>query len=117
MVKASSPKQGDIILLSFNPQTGHEQQGRRPAFVVSNDSFHNLTTSLAMVCPITSVNRGFPLHVPLDHRTKTRGVIMCEQAQSLDLSARKAVFLEKAPQEITEEVIDILIGSVELLLP
>jgi len=32
-------KQGDIIWLDFDPQTGHEQRGRRPALVVSNESF------------------------------------------------------------------------------
>lgn len=105
-------EQGDIILLEFDPQKGHEQKGKRPAFVVSNNTF-NQFTQMAIVCPITSTDRGFPLHVSLDKRTKTSGVIMCEQAKSLDISARKANFLEKAPQDILEEVIDILIGFVE----
>lgn len=103
------PEQGDIILLEFDPQAGHEQKGRRPAFVVSNNTF-NQFTNLAIVCPITNSNRGFPLHVPLDERTKTTGVIMCEQAKSLDISARNASFLEKAPKDILEEMADILIS-------
>lgn len=112
MVGQYVPQQGDIAFLDFNPQTGHEQEGRRPAFVVSNSTFHRLT-NLAIVCPITGTDRGFPLHVPLDHRTGTKGVIMCEQAKSLDLSARNAVFAENAPPDIIAEVVDILIGSVE----
>jgi mRNA interferase MazF len=112
MVTPYVPVQGDIIALDFNPQMGHEQKGRRPAFVASNNTFHKLT-NLAIVCPITNTDKGFPLHVPLDQRTKTSGVIMCEQAKSLDLSARKATFVENVPRDITEEVIDILIGSVE----
>ena len=37
------PKQGDIIMMNFNPQAGHEQGGRRPALVISNASFHHYT--------------------------------------------------------------------------
>ena len=59
------PAQGDIILLHFNPQAGHEQRGQRPALVVSNDVF-NRFTKIAMVCPITNTDKGFPLHVRLD---------------------------------------------------
>ncbi len=107
------PEQGDIILLEFNPQAGHEQKGRRPAFVTSNNTF-NRFTGIAMVCPVTKTERKFPLHVSLDNRTKTSGVIMCEQVKSLDISARRAVFLEKAPRDILEEVVDILVGFVEI---
>jgi mRNA interferase MazF len=107
------PEQGDIIFLEFDPQAGHEQKGRRPAFVMSNNTF-NQFTKIAIVCPITNTNRRFPLHVPLDERTKTTGVIMCEQAKSLDITARNASFFEKAPKDILEEVVDILIGFVEL---
>ncbi len=107
------PEQGDIIFLEFDPQAGHEQKGRRPAFVVSNNTF-NQFTKIAIVCPITNTNRRFPLHVPLDERTKTTGVIMCEQAKSLDIAARNASFLEKAPKDILEEVVDILIGFVDM---
>jgi len=107
------PGQGDIILLEFDPQADREQKGRRPAFVVSNNTFNNFT-KIAIVCPITNTDREFPLHVPLDERTKTTGVIMCEQAKSLDISARNALFIEKAPGDILDEVVDILIGFVEI---
>ncbi len=106
------PEQGDIIFLEFDPQIGREQKGRRPAFVVSNNTF-NQFTKLAIVCPITNTDRGFPLHVSLDKRTKTTGVIMCDKAKSLDVSARGIVFVEKVPEDIVKEVIDILIASVE----
>lgn len=106
------PEQGDIILIDFNPQAGHEQQGRRPAYVISNYTF-NKFTKMAIVCPITNTNRNFPLHVPLDERTKTTGVIMCEQAKSLDFVARRCSFLEKSPQDILDEVKDIFAGFIE----
>ena len=107
------PEQGDIILLEFNSQAGHEQKGRRPAVVVSNNTF-NRFTRIAIVCPVTKTDRKFPLHVSLDNRTKTSGVILCEQVKSLDISARGAVFLEKTPRDILEEIIDILFGFVEI---
>lgn len=107
------PEQGDIIFLEFDPQAGHEQKGRRPAFVVSNNIF-NQFTRIAIVCPITNTDNGFPLHVALDERTKTIGFIMCEQVKSLDILARNASFLEKAPKDIIEEVSDILVSFVEL---
>lgn len=107
------PEQGDIITLEFDPQAGHEQRGKRPAIVVSNNTYNNFT-KMAMVCPITNTNRSFPLHIALDSRTTTTGVIMCEQVKALDISARNALFKEKSPQDIIEEVVDIIYGFVEL---
>ena len=106
------PEPGDIISLEFDGQTGHEQRGRRPALVVSNHLFNRIT-NLALVCPITRTSRDFPLHVSLDERTMSAGVIMCEQVKSLDISARNAVFQEKVPKDILAEVVDIIIGFVE----
>jgi mRNA interferase MazF len=69
---------------------------------------------MAIVCPITNTNRGFPLHVPLDNRSTITGVIMCEQVKTLDISARSAVFKEMAPLDIIEEVVDKISGFIEL---
>ena len=108
------PEQGDIVLLNFDPQTGHEQKGRRPALVISNLEY-NLFTKAAIVCPIANTNRGIPIQCPLDDRTKTPGVIMCEQLKALDIVKRNAQFLEKLPKDLLEEVIDIVSGFVEIL--
>jgi len=105
-------EQGDIVYLSFDPQAGHEQRGMRPAVIVSTLTF-NKFTRLALVCPITSTNRAFPLHVALDSRTTTSGVIMCEQVKSLDVIARNATFFERVPQDILREVVDIIVSFVE----
>ncbi|MBA1334134.1 MAG: Programmed cell death toxin MazF [Firmicutes bacterium] len=107
------PEQGDIVFLEFDPQAGHEQKGKRPALVVSNTTY-NRFTNIAVVCPITNTHRNFPLHVELDERTRTTGVIMCEQVKALDIHARNVSFHEKAPKDIVEEVADILIGFVEI---
>ena len=106
-------EQGDIVYLDFDPQAGHEQRGRRPALVVSNDLF-NRVGGLTMVCPITHTDRGYPFHLRLDGRTKTDGVILCDQARMLDLTSRKATFTAKAPEDITAEAVDIIIGFLEM---
>ena len=106
-------EQGDIVYLDLDPQAGHEQRGRRPALVVSNNLF-NRVNSLTMVCPITHTDRGSPFHIRLDGRTKTVGVIMCDQARMLDLSSRRASFEEKAPADILAEAVDIISGIIEM---
>ena len=106
------PAQGDIVMLNFNPQAGHEQAGRRPALVVSNQSFHRYT-GLAIFCPITNQIKNYPLHVRLDARTKTTGEILCEHIKSLDYNARKIAFVEKLPDDLLEEVLDRVSMSLE----
>ena len=106
------PKQGDIITLNLDSQAGHEQKGRRPAIIISNESFHR-RTRLAMVCPITNTISGFPTHIGLDARTSTTGEIMCEQSKCLDIIARKAKYRESVPEDIVEEAIDLICSFVE----
>lgn len=106
-------EQGDIIYMDFDPQSGHEQKGRRPALVVSNNLFNRIS-SLTMVCPITHTDRGHPLHVRLDSRTKTDGVILCDQVRMLDTASRRASYEEKAPADIVAEVVDIIAGIIEI---
>ena len=104
--------QGDIIKVSFNPQKGHEQAGFRPAVVVSND-FFNQKTNLAIVCPITNTNNRFPLHIPLDYRVKTTGVVLCEHIKSLDLNARSYSVIERMPDDLLKIIIDIIFAEIE----
>ncbi|MCI6015223.1 type II toxin-antitoxin system PemK/MazF family toxin [Dysosmobacter sp.] len=105
-------EQGDIVYMDFDPQTGHEQRGRRPALVVSSNLF-NRVNSLTMVCPITHTDRGSPFHIRLDDRTETDGVVMCDQVRMLDLNSRRAAFEEKAPDDVLAEAVDIIRGIIE----
>ncbi len=105
-------KQGTIIKINFNPQAGHEQAGYRPAVVISNDIFND-KTKLSIVCPITNTNNHFPLHIPLDNRTKTTGVILCEHIKALDLNSRTYQVIEDLPKDILENVIDIVYSEIE----
>jgi mRNA interferase MazF len=102
-------KQGDIILMDFNPQQGHEQDGRRPAIVLSNNIL-NEHSSLVLVCPITTRNKSHPFHIELDDTTKTTGVILCDQAKMLDVGARNARFLEECPEYIWKEAKELIIS-------
>jgi mRNA interferase MazF len=109
-------KQGDIIWLEFSPQAGHEQKGWRPALVLSNDSL-NKYSIFALACPITNTDKKHPFHVKLDDRTKTTGVILCDQARMSDINARRYEFIEKIPNDILLEVLDILKGFIEVDKP
>jgi len=104
---AYSPRQGDIIAITFDPQSGHEQKGRRPAFVVSKDLF-NRSTGLAIVCPITNTERGFPFHIPVPKDSKLSGFIMVEQVKSVDFRSRHAKRIEHGSDELLTEVLSIL---------
>ena len=103
---------GDIIKFDFSPQSGHEQAGYRPAVVISND-FFNSKTNLSIVCPITNTNKPFPLHVMLDTRTKTTGVVLCEHIKAVDLESRKFTFVEKIPDDLLDRIIAITFSQIE----
>ncbi|NLW04115.1 MAG: mRNA-degrading endonuclease [Pseudomonadaceae bacterium] len=84
---SSAPNVGDIVLLDFNPQAGHEQAGKRPALVLTNRLF-NQKTGFAWLCPITNQAKGYPFEVAVDGSKKTTGVILVDQLKSLDWKAR-----------------------------
>ncbi|MCY3020737.1 MAG: type II toxin-antitoxin system PemK/MazF family toxin [Planctomycetota bacterium] len=101
------PGKGDFVALSFDPQSGHEQKGRRPALVVSNDLF-NQRTGMAMVCPITNTDRRFPFHVPIPPGLAVAGFVMVEQVKSVDFRSRQVTRIGIAPPRILDEVLAIL---------
>lgn len=113
MVKQYIPQKGDLVILTFDPQAGHEheipqergQKGRRPALIISNEAF-NKALGLAIACPITNTNRDFPFHVKLDAKNLT-GFIMTEQIKSIDYNARKIQFVEKVDAHILNQVLGI----------
>ena len=101
------PHKGDFVVLTFDPQSGHEQKGRRAAIVISNTLF-NQHTGLTIVCPITNTNRDFPFHVEVPKAASLSGFIMVEQVKSVDFKQRKIKFIEKAPLKTIDEVLGIL---------
>jgi mRNA interferase MazF len=101
------PRKGDLIALTFDPQSGHKQRGRRPAVVVSNDLF-NRHTGLCIACPITNTRRDYPFHVSIPIGEGVTGFVMVEQVRSIDFRARKAKRLGKASAGMLDEVLSIL---------
>ena len=104
---AAPPRKGDFIALTFDPQAGHEQRGRRPALVVSNDLF-NAHTGLCLVCPVTSTRRDYPFHVEIPPGVGVEGFVMVEQVKSLDFRARKARRIACASTTVMDEVLSLL---------
>ena len=91
-----------MVWLEFTPQAGHEQAGRRPALVLSQQNY-NERSSLALFCPITSKVRGYPFEVPLPASGSIKGVVLADQIRSQDWRARHARFaVRAAPQTMAE---------------
>ena len=105
------PQKGDLVILTFDPQSGHEQKGRRPALVISNHLF-NKHTGLAIVCPITNTRRNIPFHVPIQPQASLTGFIMVEQVKSVDFASRKIKFVERAQPGTLLNVLGILDAAV-----
>jgi len=106
-VPSYTPRKGDFVALTFDPQSGHEQKGRRPALVVSNDLF-NERTGLALVCPITKTDRRIPFHIPVPRESVLTGFVMVDQVKSVDFAARRAKFIERAPAALLAEALAVL---------
>lgn len=98
------PRKGDFVAVTFDPQAGHEQHGRRPALIVSNDLF-NRHTGLCIACPITNTRRDYPFHVAIPDGEAVTGAVMVEQVKSLDYHARVVKRIGTAPPAVLEEAL------------
>ena len=94
--RAYVPRRGDVVWISLNPQAGHEQAGRRPAVVLSPQSY-NSKVGLAVLCPLTSQPKGYPFEVLLPAGLPVAGAILSDQAKSLDWHARHAELICTLP--------------------
>jgi mRNA interferase MazF len=83
------PDRGDLVWLSFDPQAGHEQAGRRPAVILSPASY-NRSSGLALVVPVTSQIKHYPFEVPIPPGMRISGVILADHLKSVDWRARNA---------------------------
>ena len=104
MKKKYIPERGDIVWLNFNPQSGHEQKGKRPAIVISPKEY-NEKTGLGLFCPITSAIKKYPFEVEIKNK-KINGVVLADQIKSLDWETRKIEFIAKETADIIYTVID-----------
>ncbi|HEY5161699.1 MAG TPA: endoribonuclease MazF [Terriglobales bacterium] len=97
------PERGDLLWLTFDPQAGHEQAGRRPALVLSPAAY-NRRAKLALVCPITSRAKGYPFEVALPAGLPLSGVVLADHLKSADWAARRAEFVAKVSADVLAEV-------------
>ena len=105
------PRRGDLVWLEFDPQAGHEQAGRRPAAVLSPETY-NAKVGLALFCPITSNRKGYPFEVVLPEELPVHGVILADQVRSLDWKARNARYITTLPKQVVDE----MMGKLRALL-
>ncbi len=105
------PDRGDLVWLTFNPQAGHEQAGRRPALVLSPLRY-NQTVGLALFCPVTNQIKGYPFEVTLPEGLPITGVVLADQVRSLDWGVRQVTFIAAAPSQVISEVL----GKLDALL-
>ena len=105
-------KQGDIIMVQFNPVSGHEQGNYRPALVVNRDDIL-LPGHLAIVIPITTKAKGYPLELPLPDGLNTRGYALPFHVRTLDLSSRKAKLIEHAPDDFVRRCCSFIAQLIE----
>ncbi len=98
------PDRGELVWLSFTPQAGSEQAGRRPAVVVS-PKMYNGKAGLALFCPVTSRVKGYPFEVKLPEQAGVHGVVLADQLRSLDWRARDAERIGRLPRGVIGEVL------------
>ena len=101
------PQCGEVVWITLTPQAGHEQVGRRPALVLSPDSY-NEKTGLAIFCPVTRQIKGYPFEVLIPEGLPVAGAILSDQVKSLDWRARNAELICILPGETVSEVFQIL---------
>jgi mRNA interferase MazF len=84
-VSAVDADPGDVLWVSLAPTMGREQSGRRPVLVVSGVEYGLLVDPLVIVVPVTSVDRGWPNHVPLTgpHGLDRASFAMSEQPRTV----------------------------------
>jgi mRNA interferase MazF len=104
-VRAYVPDAGDLVWLTFDPQAGREQAGRRPALILSPVSY-NQRSGLAIACPVTSRIKAYPFEVPLPPGLPVSGVILADHLKSLDWRDRRAELIGHLAGETVGEVLD-----------
>jgi mRNA interferase MazF len=103
VARAYVPDAGDLVWLTFDPQAGREQSGRRPALIVSPRAY-NARSRLALACPITSRVKGYPFEVAVTGVGAVSGVVLADHVKNVDWEAREAAFEAKAPADVLSEV-------------
>ena len=106
---------GDVVSVPLDPALGHEEKGTRPALVLTTRQFNRLGDVL--VAPITqggdySRYAGFAVSLT-GTGCKTKGVALINKIRMLDLTARKARMIERAPQVVIDDALGRLTALID----
>ncbi|MEI6484412.1 MAG: type II toxin-antitoxin system ChpB family toxin [Betaproteobacteria bacterium] len=98
---------GDIVSVPLDPVLGYEQRGTRPALVLTTKNFNRLGDVL--VAPISQGGdharyAGFAVNLT-GSGCKTQGVALVNKIRMLDLTARQAKKIERAPPMVIEDAL------------
>jgi mRNA interferase MazF len=77
---------GEIWMADLDPSRGHEQAGRRPVLIVSNDVFNASAAGLVVVLPITSKAKPLRSHLPIEPGPtglRTKSFVICDQPRTV----------------------------------
>ena len=97
------PEIGDVAWVEFDPVMGTEQAGRRPALVLSDRTYHELSRR-AIVCPISISARPWAFNVPLPHGMITSGMVLVDRIRTIDRTQRMFKIIEHAPDAVIADV-------------
>lgn len=103
MNRSYVPEPGDLVWLTFDPQAGREQRGRRPALILS-PRIYNERTQLAVACPVTSKVKGYKFEVRLPPGSAVDGVVLADHLKSLDWKERRVEFAGTVAASTLEDV-------------
>ena len=114
-MSTSEPLRGEVWDLNFDPTTGHEQAGTRPALILSEDIFNEGPADMVVVAPITRTQRKIRWHVavgPPEGGLSSESFIQCENVRSVSkqrLKRRRGRVSPPVMQQV-EDRLRILLG-------
>jgi mRNA interferase MazF len=110
------PEAGDIAWVELGPVRGTEQDGRRPALVLSDVTYHEVSRR-AVICPISSTDRPWPFNVPLPAGLATTGAVLVDQIRTIDRPERMFDVIERVPADVMSKVRDRIAALLGIDIP
>jgi len=92
------PDRGDLAGVDLNPQKGHKQAGRRPALILSPESY-NRKTGLCILCPSTRQAKGYAFEVENPSEEVSQSILLADHIRCVDwiYSLRMKIHLSPSP--------------------
>jgi mRNA interferase MazF len=106
------PNRCDVFYLNLHPQAGKEMSKLRPVVVLSPEEY-NQKTSLAVICPITNQQKGYPFEIEIPKGYPVQGVILADHIKSLDWRTSGGDFICTLPSEVIDDVVAKICALIE----